>query len=123
MRAVLFTLTLFALAACDDGAERMAAQMTGGSPSRGRVLIQQVGCGSCHTIPGVPGAAARVGPPLAGIAGRTYLAGRLENTPSNMLRWLLTPQAVDSLTAMPSVGLTEAQARDVAAYLYTLRQP
>ena len=62
-----------------------------------------------------------MGPPLAGIASRAYIAGVLPNEPDNMLRWLLDPRAVDSLTAMPATGLSESQARDVAAYLYTLR--
>jgi cytochrome c1 len=38
-----------------------------------------------------------------------------------MVRWLLDPPAVDSATAMPKVGLSITQARDVSAYLYTLR--
>ena len=79
------------------------------------------GCVACHDIPGVPGANGLVGPPLAGISSRSYIGGVLENTPDNMIRWLLDPRAVDSLTAMPDVGLTDADARHVAAYLYTLR--
>jgi hypothetical protein len=64
---------------------------------------------------------ARVGPPLAGIATRSYIGGVLQNTPANMMRWLRDPRAVDSLTAMPNVGVTLADARHLAAYLYTLR--
>jgi cytochrome c len=45
----------------------------------------------------------------------------LPNTPANMLKWLHDPPAVDSLTAMPNVGVTPADARHIAAYLYTLR--
>jgi cytochrome c1 len=110
-----------ALSACDDPVARSAIERTGGNPARGRAVIRAYGCGTCHTIPGVPGAAATVGPPLAGVGGRTYLAGVLQNTPPNMMRWILTPQDVDSLTAMPNLGLSEDDARDVAAYLYTLR--
>ena len=60
-------------------------------------------------------------PPLAGIADRVYIAGVLENTPSNLVRWIKDPPAVDSMTAMPNVGVSEAEARHIAAYLYTLR--
>jgi putative membrane protein len=98
-----------------------ANQITGGIPQRGALAIRQYGCGSCHTIPGVSGARGTVGPALAGISGRPYIAGVLINTPSNLIRWIHHPQQVDPLTAMPDVGLTEAAARDIASYLYTLK--
>ncbi|HZI19996.1 MAG TPA: hypothetical protein VEY09_15535 [Pyrinomonadaceae bacterium] len=55
------------------------------------------------------------------MAQRSYIAGVLTNSPDNMIRWLRDPPAVDHLTAMPRLGLTEQEARDVASYLYTLR--
>jgi cytochrome c1 len=58
---------------------------------------------------------------LGQIASRVYIAGVLPNTPENMIRWILNPQTVDPLTAMPNVGLTAAAARDIASYLYTLK--
>ncbi|HEX2204783.1 MAG TPA: c-type cytochrome [Longimicrobium sp.] len=112
-----------ALAACGRGEEKRfadAAALTGGDPRAGREKARDAGCGSCHTIPGVPGARALVGPPLAGIAGRMYIAGRLTNTPDHLVQWIKDPTGVDSATAMPNVGLTEADARDIAAYLYAL---
>lgn len=96
-----------------------AAQVTGGSSARGRVAFRQYGCGSCHTLEGVPGATGLVGPPLAGIGSRAYVAGVLTNTPQNLMRWVESPREVDPLTAMPDVGVTPADARDIAAYLYT----
>ncbi len=98
-----------------------ANQITGGIPQRGALAIRQYGCGTCHTIPGIPGARATVGPALAGISGRPYIAGVLINTPTNLIRWMHHPQQVDPLTAMPDVGLTEPAARDIASYLYTLK--
>lgn len=92
-----------------------------GDPRRGRIAIRQYACQTCHFIPGVVGAEALVGPPLNGIARRRYLAGVLPNTPDNMIRWLRDPQQVDPLSAMPDVGVTERDARDIAAYLDTLR--
>jgi cytochrome c len=91
---------------------------TGGNPKNGRQLIQHFGCGSCHRIPGVPGATATVAPPLEKLKSRVYLAGRLANTPDNLVRWIQKPQSVDPKTAMPAVGLKDDEARDVAAYLY-----
>jgi cytochrome c1 len=98
-----------------------AWQITGGNPARGALAIRLYGCAACHTIPGIPGARAAVGPPLAGIGGRPYIAGVLTNTPTNLIRWIHHPQEIDSLTAMPDLGLTEPAARDIASYLYTLK--
>ena len=88
---------------------------------RGHQAINQYACVTCHRIPGVVGANAPVGPPLAGIGARTMIAGRLPNTFDNMVRWLREPQAVDPHTAMPALGVGERDARDIAAYLATLK--
>lgn len=128
LRAVgrLLAATLVALplaTACEpaDGAAAAAEQMTGGDAEHGRELIRTYGCGTCHSVPGVTGANGLVGPPLDGIASRSYIGGVLPNAPDNMLRWLHDPRAVDPRTAMPNVGVTESDARHIAAYLYTLR--
>jgi len=107
--------------ACAMPHEQSVRALTGGDPYRGRALITGYGCDSCHTIPGIPTADAHVGPPLAHVARRMYLAGHIENTPENMMRWLQNPPALDEKTAMPNMGITEADSRDIAAYLYTLR--
>ena len=91
-----------------------------GDPERGAVLIDQTGCGSCHMIPGVDGATGLVGPPLDHMGKRIFIAGLLRNTPANMVTWLLDPQQIVPGNAMPDMGLSEAQARDITAYLYTL---
>lgn len=113
---------LAVLAAC-GGKETKTQdlQVTGGDPRLGEMAIRRYGCGACHKIPGIPGANGIVGPPLADMAGRAYLAGKLANTPENMVRWLLNPPELDSSTAMPAMGLTGSDARHIAAYLYTLR--
>jgi cytochrome c len=124
LASVAVVLLMSASAACADvrdAAGGASTAMTDGDPARGRVLLRTYGCETCHTIPGVVGADARVGPPLAGIADRSYIAGVLTNAPDNMMRWILDPPSVDSLTAMPNVGVTRADARHIAAYLYTLR--
>jgi cytochrome c len=112
-----------ALTACSHRAdnERVARQLTGGDPERGRAAIHNYGCDSCHTIPGILTAVATVGPPLTQLGRRTYLAGRLENTPQNLMRWITHPRSVDEQTAMPETGVTDRDVRDIAAYLYTLR--
>jgi cytochrome c2 len=92
--------------------------LTGGNARKGKELIAEYGCGSCHKIRGVPGANATVAPPLEDIAKRVYLAGRLANKPESLERWILDPRSVDPKSAMPKVGVDKDGARDIAAYLY-----
>lgn len=91
-----------------------------GNASRGAALISWYGCGACHSIPGVPGANALVGPPLEHFAQRGYVAGMLRNTPDNVVRWIRDPQKIVPGNAMPALGIDSRDAHDIAAYLYTL---
>jgi cytochrome c1 len=121
-KAAALAAVLLCLAGCRrDAAREEAMTLTGGDPDKGIVAIGRYGCGSCHDIPGVRSARGTVGPPLGRIAARTYLAGRLSNSPANMVRWIRHPQHVEPGTAMPEMGVTDADARDIAALLYTLR--
>jgi putative membrane protein len=108
-----------AAAACGDA--RADAIVPGGDAARGADVIRARDCGTCHRIPGIRGADGLVAAPLTLMARRMYIAGRVPNEPEAMVRWILSPQEIDPRTAMPDFGLTEQQARDVAAYLYTLR--
>ncbi len=116
-------LVALSLAACrrDFDYSKEAMALTGGDPAEGKQIIQAYGCGSCHVIPGIAGAKNTVGPSLAEIGEQSFIAGVLQNTPDNMVRWIQDPQKVDSLSAMPNLGLTEGQARHVAAYLYKVQ--
>lgn len=104
-----------------SSAVAFAPNVQGGNAQRGAKLIGSIGCGSCHNIPGIDGADGKVGPPLTDIGERRFIAGVLSNTPGNMIVWLKNPQAVVPGNAMPDLGLTDKEARDIAAYLYTLR--
>jgi len=115
MRAAL-PLLCVALAAC--GTDPPAGA---GNAANGMLLLRQFGCGTCHGIPGVAAAEGTTGPPLAGVARRVYLAGVVPNSPENMARWIRAPQQYKPGTAMPDLRLTEAQARDMVAYLQGLR--
>jgi len=97
-----------------------AARITGGDPYEGRKAIERYGCGTCHTIPGIRNATALVCPDLTRIRARTYIAGVIENRPENMARWIMQPHAVDEKTAMPTLGVTETDAKNITAYLYSL---
>ena len=83
--------------------------------------MDQYACATCHVIPGITGATRQVGPPLKGMATRSYIAGVLENTGDNMVRWLMFPTRISPPTAMPDLGVTEQDARDMAAYIATLK--
>jgi cytochrome c len=118
------TIGIVLLDARDPGgasAEAARGMTGGGDPERGRAGLRKYGCSSCHTIPGVRGADGLVGPPLTSIGARTYLAGALPNTPENLVRWIRHPQEIRPPNAMPDLGVTEQDGRDIAAYLYTLK--
>ena len=91
-----------------------------GNPDRGRRFLFAYDCGSCHVIPGIAEADGTVGPPLGGVANRSYIAGLLVNTQDNMSRWIRDPEQIEPGSAMPNLGVTAEQAEDIAAYLYTL---
>ena len=91
-----------------------------GDSATGKDNIYRVGCGSCHTIPGIIGAHGKVGPSLEGIANHSYVAGELPNQPANLQHWIQHPHSVHRDSVMPELGLTDTQARDITAYLYLL---
>ena len=96
-------------------------QTGGGNATRGKQLVAKYGCNSCHIIPQVDGPKGMVGPPLDHIATRQIIGGRLQNTPQNMMAWLQNPQMVDPNNAMPNLGVTPSDARDLTAFLDTLK--
>lgn len=91
-----------------------------GTIERGRALLAQYQCGSCHTIPGVPASRGQVAQPLQAWGLRSYIAGRLPNRPETLARWIVAPQSLVPGTAMPSMGVAPADAQAMAAYLFSL---
>lgn len=110
--AVASLLAGFGLAAVPASAQETV--------ERGRALLAQYQCGSCHTIPGVPSSRGFVAQPLDAWSHRSYIAGRLPNRPDLLARWIAAPQALVPGTAMPSMGVSAEDARAMAAYLFTL---
>jgi cytochrome c len=128
MNRGLFCSCIAALVAAVPGmaqfgvAASAAVTVTGrGDAERGRKLLAQYQCGSCHTIPGVPAAGGRQGPSLQSFGLRSYIAGRVVNRPELLERWIAQPQALVPGTAMPSMGVSAEDARHMAAYLLELR--
>ena len=109
---IAFTVAALLLAGCGGGPPSAP-----GDRENGRLLLRQFGCGHCHRIPGVAAAQGEIGPPLDKIGERAYLAGVLPNTPANMALFIRDPRRFDPRTTMPDLGVTEAHARDMVAYL------
>jgi cytochrome c len=118
-RSARLILSAAVLAACSQ--RRPTTVIANADPQRGKHALTSYGCTACHTIPGLWGSNALTAPPLIGISQRSYLAGMLENTPENLIRWIQHPRQVNPHTAMPEQGVTNQDARDIAAYLYRTR--
>jgi cytochrome c len=114
-------VSVLALSACSDETAKRSMSFANGDPNRGKTALTSYGCVACHTIPGVRGSNSLMAPPLIGISQRSYLAGMLENTPANLRSWIQHPRKVNPHTAMPEQGVTDQDASDIAAYLYTTR--
>jgi cytochrome c len=99
--------------------ESVARAMTGGDLARAPAIIRRYGCAGCHTIPGIPGGDGQVGGPLSDIKRRVYVGGVVTNSPDNLVRWIVSPQTFSPRSAMPATGISEAEAHDVAAWLYS----
>jgi cytochrome c1 len=103
------------VAGCGGGS---GGGVAGGDPGRAPAAFAAYGCGACHTIAGIDGANADVGPPLRDFGDRDTIAGILANTGDNLVRWIRFPQQIDPGSVMPDMGVSEQAARDIAAYLY-----
>ncbi len=121
--APLFAVAALALgaAACESARASTRPLDVVGDAQRGKGLFDDYGCTSCHIVPGVADAGGTVGPPLIAWQRRTYIAGMLPNTPGYLVRWIMTPQQVVPGNAMPDMGVSQKDASDMAAYLYTIK--
>jgi cytochrome c2 len=106
------------LAACH---KQESPSVVSGNPTHGKDLITQYGCTACHIVPGIEGANGMVGPSLEHVASRQIIAGHVTNTAPAMIAYLQNPQSADPQNVMPNLGLKPEEARDITAYLYTLK--
>jgi cytochrome c2 len=116
-----FCLIAIVLIACNREQKQSATSASGGNETRGKEAIERYGCNACHIIPGIPGPKGMVGPSLDHVASRSLIAGKLPNKPDTMISWLQDPPKYDPQAAMPNLGVTPADSRDISAYLYTLK--
>jgi cytochrome c2 len=113
----LTCLVLAALAGCAKEPPE-TDPLTGGNPRVGQQLIARYGCAACHEIKGIAHADSKVGPSLTEMRSQSYVAGVLPNSAANLVKWIQHPRAIDPKTAMPELGVSEVEARNMAAYLY-----
>jgi cytochrome c1 len=85
---------------------------------RGRQSILNVGCGACHTIPGIRWPQGMSAPALNGMAERALIAGRVPNDPETLSAFIRDAPSVMPGATMPAMPLSEQESRDIAAYLY-----
>ena len=116
--AALLAVSACLVSGCDSGTRPPPG--VAGDPDLGKLALTQYACQSCHKIPGVVGSDTFVGRPLEGLGKRPFIAGNLLNNQPNLMRWIRDPQAIDPTTAMPNVGVSEKDARNISAYLLTL---
>jgi cytochrome c1 len=113
-------LLLISTAACNSASR--AVRATGGDPAKGHDAVAHYACTACHSIPGLSHTGDVTGPSLAHVGSAlTFADGQVENTPENLVAWIQTPARLKSSTSMPNMNVNEKDARDIAAFLCTLR--
>ena len=116
---LLMVPILVLLAACADKRQQ-PRDITGADAAAGLAVIERLGCAACHQIPGVDWPQGTVGGSLNGFADRSMIAGQFPNQPDTLANWVRNAPSMSATTGMPAMPMTSAEARDVAAYLYTL---
>jgi cytochrome c oxidase subunit 2 len=88
----------------------------------GEKLFSSKGCVACHSLQAVNAPKGMVGPNLANVGARTYIAaGTLKNTDANLARWIRDPQGIKKGVLMPNLGLSDADAQALVAFLRAQR--
>ncbi|MBC8099084.1 MAG: c-type cytochrome [Armatimonadetes bacterium] len=118
-KGIIIIAAIILIAGCQRDVGFVEKTVANGDVAAGRAAIIVHGCGACHTIPNVPNANAYVGPPLNAYQQRHYIAGNLPNNADNLIYWIQYPQSVEPGTAMPNLNVSETDARNIAAYLYS----
>jgi cytochrome c oxidase subunit II len=84
----------------------------------GEKLFTSKGCIACHSLQAVNAPKGMVGPNLANVGSRSHIAaGTLKNTDANLARWIKDPQGIKKGVLMPNLGLSDAEAQALAAFL------
>jgi cytochrome c oxidase subunit 2 len=88
--------------------------------AQGQKLFLMKGCVGCHSLVAYNAPKGLLGPNLANVGARTYIAaGTLPNTDENLAHWIRVPQDVKHGVLMPNLGVTEDEAKALVAFLRT----
>lgn len=121
-RTIRRAFVLLALLTACSKTNEPAAPKPIGNAENGKALIARYGCTMCHGIPGVEGPRGNLGPALDHIGSQPAISnGTVKVTPETLVKFVQNPQSVNPQSSMPPLGLTEPEARDVTAYLLTLK--
>ena len=108
------------LVACDGPPDRTST-LGDANNSKGRQLVVSKGCVACHTFPDVKWPRGGLGPSLQNFGRQGLIAGQLPNQPGVLMQFVRNAPALVPGTAMPAILMTDQEARDVTAYLLTLK--
>lgn len=89
--------------------------------ARGKAAAERLGCGACHDMPGIDWPEGRTGPSLAGFGDRALIAGSLPNRTARLAEFVRDAPALVPESGMPAVLMQDGEARDIAAWLSSLR--
>jgi mono/diheme cytochrome c family protein len=98
--------------------------LSGASKEKGRKLVEERACGTCHELGGAPLPVKPAAADPRDVDRTISLAPDLRHArdkwrPDALVKWLVDPKSLKSDAIMPAPGLSEAEARDVALYLFT----
>lgn len=97
-------------------ASPQAAQ--GNQYAAGEKLFTAKGCVACHALYAVNAPKGMIGPNLANVGARSYIAaGTLKNTDENLAHWIRDPQGIKKGVLMPNLGVSEPDSKTLAAFL------
>ena len=114
----------------DRSTRRAWAGGAGGDAGRGKQIVENVGCMACHiaqdTVTDKEGKtrpARREDFPLERNFGFNLTGIGTKTNAAWLYNWVRNPKNYDRHAPMPSLRLTDEEARDVTAYLMTLQKP
>jgi cytochrome c oxidase subunit 2 len=108
--------------AAADSAKLAPAQAQTPQVAQGQKLFLMKGCVGCHSLVAYNAPKGLLGPNLANVGARSYIAaGTLPNTDENLAHWIRFPQEVKHGVLMPNLGVTEEEAKALVAFLRTHR--
>ena len=122
MKRLPILLVTLVMACRETPAAQQPPPAASGDAARGRQLVAQYACNVCHVVPSTQGPQGSLGPSLAGVASRPSISnGTVENTPDHLRQFIQNPASLNPQSSMPPIGMPDGDARDLAAFLLTLR--